>query len=169
MKTLMNRALLIVLLLSCSPFVQAQEEDMPPPSEERMKEIKAQKSAYLTTKLGLTPEQAQSFWPIYNQFDEEREANRRAMRELNKSIRKDGAPMTEAQANDLLEKGLASRQRELDLERLYTEKFKKSIGAVKTVELHKAERDFNKEVLRRYREKMEGGKKRSGGGGQQHH
>lgn len=165
----MNRAFLLLLLLACSTFLHAQEEDMPPPSEERMKEIKAQKSAYLTTKLGLTPEQAQGFWPIYNQFDEEREANRKAMRELHKSMRKEGTQLTEAQANDLLEKGLASRQRELELERSYTERFKKSIGAVKTVELHRAERDFNKEVLRRYREKMEGGRKKTGSGGQQQH
>ncbi|MEO8588680.1 MAG: hypothetical protein ABI432_04875 [Flavobacteriales bacterium] len=159
----MHRTLLALVLLTGTSFIHAQDDDMPPPSEERMKEIKAQKSAYLTTKLSLTPEQAQTFWPIYNQFDEEREAVRREMRDLIKGARKNGAAMTEAQASELLEKGIASRQRELDLEKAYTERFKKNIGAVKTVELHKAERDFNKEVLRRYRERMEERKGAPGG------
>jgi len=163
MKTLIHRTLLTVLLLTGTTLLHAQDDDMPAPSEERMKEIKAQKSAYLTTKLSLTPEQAQSFWPIYNQFDAERDAVRRDMREQMKSARKAGAAMTEAQASELLEKGLASRQRELDLEKSYMERFKQNIGALKTVELHKAERDFNKEVLRRYRERMEERKGSSGG------
>lgn len=163
MRTLIHRTLLGLMLLMGTTLLHAQEDDMPPPSDERMKEIKAQKSAYLTSKLSLTPEQAQHFWPIYNQFDEERETIRRSMRDLMKGAHKEGATMTEAQASDLLEKGLAARQRELDLEKLYSERFKKSIGAIKTVELHKAERDFNKEVLRRFRERME---ERRGGGGQ---
>ncbi|HMC98351.1 MAG TPA: hypothetical protein VKG92_11885 [Flavobacteriales bacterium] len=163
MRTLIHRTLLAVLLVTGTSFIQAQDEEMPPPSEERMKEIKAQKSAYLTTKLSLTPEQAQNFWPIYNQFDEERETLRRSMRDQLKDARKEGSTMTEAQASELLEKGLMMRQRELDLERGYMDRFKKSIGAVKTVELHKAERDFNKEVVRRYRERMEGHKGAPGG------
>ena len=166
MKNLIHRTLLGLMLLMGTTLLHAQDDDMPPPSDERMKEIKAQKSAYLTSKLSLTPEQAQNFWPIYNQFDEERETIRRSMRDLIKDARKDRTTMTEAQASELLEKGLAGRQRELDLEKLYSEKFKKSIGAIKTVELHKAERDFNKEVLRRFRERME---ERRGGGGQDGH
>lgn len=156
MKNLNLRTLLAVLMLSSTYFVSAQDDDLPAqPSEQKVKEIKAQKSAYITGKLGLSPEQAQSFWPVYNQFDAEREKLRSTLRESMKEAKRQGTAMSEAQASELLEKGLASRQRELDLEKTYNEKFKKAIGAVKTLELHKAERDFNKELLRRYREGQE--------------
>lgn len=147
-------ALLSLVMLAPMPGV-AQPDDMPPLSEERLQEVKAQRTAYLTTKLGLSTEEAQRFWPIYNEFDAEREKLRKELRDNIRSVRKDGGNPSESEAKDVLEKGLALRQRELDLERDYTGRFTKAIGAVKVVELHRAERDFNREVLKRLRERME--------------
>jgi len=163
MKYRMNRSLLLAaMVFTSAPFLHAQEEGLPPLSNERMKEVKAQKSAYITSKLGLTPDEAQKFWPIYNEMDEKQDAIRKDMRELHKGQKKEGVEMTEAEAAQLLDKGLASRQKELDLEKAYAEKFKTSIGAVKTVQLRQAERDFHREVLKKFRERMED--KRGGGG-----
>jgi hypothetical protein len=156
MKHLIAISLLMAALFTAPLQLRAQEDDMPPLSEERIKEIKAQKTAYLTTKLGLTSEEAQRFWPVYNEFDEAREKLRREMREVMRTGRSSGEPMTEAAAEQLLARGLSIRERELALERTYKDRFVKVIGAVKTLELHKAERDFQREVLRRYRERMEG-------------
>jgi len=47
--------------------------------------------------------------------------------------------------------------------RKYSGEFKKNIGAVRTVKLYQAERDFNKELLKRMRER--GGDQRGGGQG----
>ena len=63
--------------------------------------------------------------------------------------------MTEAEAGQLLEKGHANREQELALERAYDDRFKKAIGAVKTLQLQKAEHDFNREVLRKFRDRVE--------------
>ncbi len=156
MKHLIALTLLMAALFAVPFQLRAQEDDMPPLSEERTKEIKAQKTAYLTTKLSLTSEEAQRFWPVYNEFDEAREKLRREMREVMRTGRRSGEPLTEAAAEQLLAKGLSIRERELALERTYKDRFVKVIGAVKTLELHKAERDFQREVLRRYRERMEG-------------
>jgi hypothetical protein len=153
--------ILCTLLLHTTPS-RAQEDDMPALSEERIREIKAQKTAYLTTKLGLTPEEAQRFWPIYNEYDKVRDEHRRELRELVRAGRKNDQDLTETQAQEVLNKGLIVRQKELDLERTYKDRFVMSIGAVKTVELHKAERDFQREVLRRYRERSGGPEGRPG-------
>lgn len=155
MSTLLFRTLpLAGSLLIGALTVHAQDDDMPPPSGERMKEIKAQKSAYITAQLGLTPEEAQQFWPIYNEMDEKQDALRREMRALHKGAKGDST-LTEAEASQVLDKALQNRQKELDLEKTYAERFKKSIGAVKTLQLKKAERDFNKEVLKRFRDRMD--------------
>ncbi|MBK7382461.1 MAG: hypothetical protein IPP83_10310 [Flavobacteriales bacterium] len=153
MKTLL-RITTLFLLLAPAFHATAQDEDMPPLSSDRLKEIKAQKTAYLTTKLGLTSDEAQRFWPIYNEYDDAREKLHKEMRELHKSASRDGA-LDEAKAREVLNKGLDIRTRELDLGRTFSDRFVKSIGAVKTVQLVKAERDFNREVLRRFKEKME--------------
>ncbi len=120
-----------------------------------MREIKAQRTAYLTTKLGLTPEEAQTFWPVYNAYDDAREANRKEMRRTMTPRDAEPEELTEEQAAQRLNQGLELRQRELDLERTYKDKFVKAIGARKTVALVRAEHDFNREVLRRLRERMD--------------
>ncbi len=146
------RTLLLVIVPMLALSTMAQPDDMPPPpSAERLKEIKAQKAAYLTTKLELTETEAQQFWPIYNAFDDAYDVLRKEQHDLHRAARN----ASEADAEALLDKTLAHRQRELDLERTYTERFKKSIGAVKTLKLQKAERDFHREVLRRFKERMD--------------
>ena len=36
--------------------------------------INAQKVAYITRELDLTPQEAQQFWPVYNEFETQRKA-----------------------------------------------------------------------------------------------
>lgn len=147
----------ILFLTFCAAVftpVLAQDADDDQLPNEKIAEIKAQKSAYITSKLALTTEQAQQFWPIYNEYDAKQDEIRKEARQLGRGARSSGSKLTEAQASDMITKHLANRQKEMELEKLYAEKFKKSIGAVKTVELRLAEQDFNREVLRRLRERM---------------
>ncbi|MEZ4738051.1 MAG: hypothetical protein R2818_01515 [Flavobacteriales bacterium] len=147
---------LSILFGSMSLFVGAQEHDPPELSPERLKEIQAQRSAFITSALSLTPEESQRFWPLYNEMSDKREALRKEHRQLHHGMRKGQERPSEAEATAILNKSLIIKQRELDLERDYTERFKKAIGAVKTVGLERAERDFHREVLRKYRDRVEG-------------
>lgn len=164
MKKLIHHTLVLLLTLPLfAPAAMAQDDDLPPPpSAERLKEIKAQKAAYLTTKLALTESEAQQFWPIYNAYDDAQDALRKEMHDLMKEGRQAGEGLSESQASALLDKALVNREKELELERTYSVRFKQSIGAVKTLRLHKAERDFHREVLRRFKERMD---ERRGGEG----
>ena len=147
---------ILALLLGASPLlVTAQEPPAPELSADRMKEIEAQRSAYITTALSLTPEEAQRFWPLYNEMATKRHGLRKEDRELHRGLRKNEKDPSEAEAEDILEKSLTIKARGLELERSYTERFKNAIGAVKTVKLNKAERDFHREVLKKYKERME--------------
>jgi len=152
MKTLITRTLPILVMLVCTLSATAQP-DMTPPTPERLREIKAQKSAFITAQLELTPEEAQRFWPIYNEYDDKQDALRKEMRSLINGPEAD-KELSESEAAVILDKGLLHRQKEIDLEKTYQERFKKSIGAVKTLKLRKAEHDFNREVLRKFRDRM---------------
>ncbi|MCK5170615.1 MAG: hypothetical protein KAQ75_12115, partial [Bacteroidales bacterium] len=55
-----------ILLISVITFafsLNAQES-----KSDKQQEIKSQKIAFFTDKIGLTPEEAQIFWPIYNDY-----------------------------------------------------------------------------------------------------
>jgi Skp family chaperone for outer membrane proteins len=162
MRTLVKYTLFL-LLSATATFVSAQDDDMPAIPEERMQEIKAQKTAFLTQRLDLSPAEAEKFWPIYNQFDKELDANRKEMRAEHKTLKKD-TELTEAEASAAIDKEMAGRQKELDIRKKYAADFKKTIGAVKTLKLGKAERDFRKELIKRFRDRMDdrrdGGRRR---------
>jgi len=160
MRTLVKTALFL-LLATTALNTTAQDDDMPAIPEERMQEIKAQKTAFLTQRLDLSPAEAEKFWPVYNQYDKETEANRKDMRAEHKAAKKD-TELTEAEASAAIDKELAGRQKELDIRKKYAAEFKKTIGAVKTLKLAKAERDFRKELIKRLRDRME--ERREGGG-----
>lgn len=160
MRTLVKHTLLL-LFTAAALNTAAQDDDMPAIPEERMQEIKAQKTAFLTQRLDLSPAEAEKFWPVYNQFDKELDANRKEMRAEHKAAKKD-TDFTEAEASAAIDKEMAGRQKELDIRKKYAAEFKKTIGAVKTLKLGKAERDFRKELIKRFRDRME--ERRDGGG-----
>jgi septal ring factor EnvC (AmiA/AmiB activator) len=152
MRTLFNRVLLIAAL-SIPACAIAQDDDMPQLPEGRLQEIKAQKTAFLTQRMDLTPEEAQKFWPVYNQFDKEIEANRKDMREIRKEMKETGT--SDAEASKSLDRMLAALQKELDIRKQYTGEFKKVIGASKTLRMFKAEKDFNRELVKRIRDRVD--------------
>ncbi len=162
MKNPLKYLLIGISIATASVAFAQDDDDGPPIHEERMKEIKAQKSAYLTQKMDLSPEEAQIFWPIYNQMDDELETNRKELREHVRSLKKSGTEMTEQQANDLLDRELAMREKEVQVRKKFDPQLRKAIGAQKLVKLHKAERDFHREVVKRFRDRKDG--ERSGGG-----
>ena len=102
----------------------------------------------------LSPEEAQKFWPVYNQYDKEIDANRKEMHANHKALKSD-AELSESEASAAIDKELASRQKELDIRKKYSAEFKKTLGAVKTLRLTQAEREFQKELIKRFRDHKE--------------
>lgn len=153
MNTRMLRPLLFLLLTPLA-FGTLQAQDGAPQhpalTAERLQEIKAQKSAFITQRLSLTTEEARTFWPIYDRYDADMEATRKEMRS-DRRERKGSGTLTEAEASKAIDENLQNKQDQLDIRKRYVAEFKKSIGAVKTLQLEGAERDFNRELLKRIR------------------
>ena len=157
----LTKSALFALFANAALFASAQDDEMSGLPEDRLQEIKAQKTAFLTQRLDLSPEEAQKFWPVYNLYDKEVDANRKEMRTNHKAAKKDD-DLTEAEASAAIDQQLASKQKELDIRKKYAGEFKKTIGAVKTLKLAKAEREFQKELIKRFRDRMD--ERREGGG-----
>lgn len=149
MKTLRKISLLFIgVTLSMLSFAQPPHEGGPHgDNKERQEKIKALKVEYLTTQLELSPEEAQKFWPIYNEFEEK-------MRTLEKSRRKslkasEGKQLTDKEVNALIQMNFDTDQDILDLRKEYDLKFKKALSVQKVGKLYKAEKDFRHELLRK--------------------
>lgn len=113
--------------------------------------VKAQRAEVFTRVLDLSVEEAQMFWPIYNEYDERREKlmrrNRRSLEELRN--------MSNEQADELIKSHFDWRRSELELEIELTQKLRKALPPSKIARLPYAEREFRESLLRRLQERRQ--------------
>lgn len=139
-------ALLLLIIGAASATANAQRR-----SEEEIKKIQDAKVAIITNRLNLTPEQSTGFWPMYNEYSQKRREIHRAQRKIINDKKAEGQN-DEAVLNNLKEVQ-ELRQKELDLEKEYQNKFLKVITASQVIELYKAERTFNDMLIQRLKQK----------------
>ena len=134
----------------------AQPGGGPPPGEKK-EQIEAMKVAFLTRKLDLTPQEAQDFWPVYNQFQDEVENLREAHRKARKSAKDDFDEMADKDVEKLVDSEIAFRQNELDILKKYHAQFKQKLPMKKVARLYRAEEEFKRDLLKRIQDRREGG------------
>ncbi|WP_051359811.1 hypothetical protein [Adhaeribacter aquaticus] len=137
---------LTLLLVFCINAVPALAQDNPVSREERIQKIKNAKIAYITEKLNLTSEQAQKFWPVYNQYEEEKWALKRKSRVFRDTSIE---ALSDQQVREGLNRRMAVREEEVALERQYMDKFLKVISVKQVALLYRSEREFTKVLLQK--------------------
>ena len=112
--------LILFVILGVFSGTKAQDGD-----ESKAERIQALKIAFITQKLQLTAAEAEKFWPVYNQYDNE-------IRSLPKG-------------GDVI----PTDEKLLNIRKKYMPPFEKVIGPQKLNKLFNAERDFRDILIRR--------------------
>ncbi len=107
--------------------------------------------------MSLTSSEAQAFWPIYNEHEENLEDIRRRERTQIRSKMLDFEALSEGEAADLLQQTIALEREKQQLNIRFLERMSKVISAKKTFLLIKAEEDFRKRLLREIQQRRRGG------------
>lgn len=142
----------IIIAFLCATAVVAQNDTSD--KKDRHAKIQALKVAHLTEQLNLTAEEAQKFWPIYNEYEEKMHDLRRSERkEVIGKIKNDLETMSDEEANKLIKKGIELRSKEVSTYRMLIENLKGIIPPKKILLLRKAEEDFKRKLLERYKNK----------------
>lgn len=118
-------------------------------SPEAMKKIQAAKIALITERLELTPEQAEKFWPIYREFGKERQEIRKEFDQARRTF--DPNKATEEENKKMLDMANQVKERQLKLEREYSQRILKVITSRQLNNLRKAEIDFKDMLIKRLR------------------
>ncbi|WKD86913.1 hypothetical protein KCTC32516_02293 [Polaribacter huanghezhanensis] len=145
--------LIFSLLISMQLFSQERGSNQ---------KIKALKVSYITEKLVLTPAEAAKFWPVYNKFEKERYQLYHVERaKMKKKIEVLGGidKLTEKQAEAFTKDMLALEKLDYDTNVRYQIALKKVISYKKMIKLQIAERDFNRQLFRRYKNRKSKDKK----------
>lgn len=121
-------------------------------NKEKREQVKALKVSYFTTELNLSSEEAAKFWPVYNAFEEKQFALRHnRMKQLIKKIDEMGVNISDKDANTYLKQLEDNEEELLNLKKKLVNDLKPIIGPVKTLKMFKAENDFNKKLLAKYK------------------
>jgi len=137
---------LFILLFTITVFAQHKDND-----RER---IKALKVSFITEKLNLTAKEAQNFWPIYNAYDENsRKYKYEDMRNIRKEIKENIATLSDAKAEELLNK-FVTAENNLHKERVnLITNLKKIMSPKKIILLKATEDDFNRKLFDQYKKR----------------
>jgi len=116
----MKKYLLLFLMLTGVLFANAQRQ------QSRSEKIQALKIAFITQKLELNPQEAQTFWPVYNQYQKE---------------------LSDFYANKS-DNVLENEEKLLNIRKKYKPSFEKVLGPQKLNSFYTAERDFRNVLIR---------------------
>ncbi|MCA0931989.1 sensor of ECF-type sigma factor [Lutimonas saemankumensis] len=143
----MNKKIIICLAFLLSGLITSAQER----GRER---IKAFKTAYITQELDLSSEEAEKFWPVYNEY--EKKLFDLKVREVKKSmqlIKESGGPdsMNDEESKNVLNKMLSvEKEASVTREKMYV-KLSKVLTPQKLLKLYHAENNFNRKLLNEYR------------------
>ena len=116
--------------------------------QESMREIQSQRVAFFTIEMGLTPEEAQVFWSLYNQYTEKRNKLVEAQKKMMKGFTAEKVTvMTKVESETAANTFIKLQQQENDLAQEYHKKFMNVLPATKVLLMYKAEKDFMQSLL----------------------
>ena len=142
----MKKTLIIVtVLLSTLVFSQR-------PGKEK---IKALKTALITEKLDLTVEEAQKFWPVYNDYEKKIERLRKKDRlEVGQKLNKTGVNnLSDSESNKLIDAIIHIKEQELAYWKELVGSLRAFLPPQKILRLKKAEDNFKRMLLERLKQR----------------
>lgn len=138
----------VILFLGLAVYAQK------PTTAYDKEKLEAARVAFITNRLDLKPEQAEKFWPIFNQYNEERTKMMDKVSSLNRESMQE---ITEARAKEIIQKRFSIQQQLLDREKNFMEEITKVISLQQAIKLGGVNREFTRQVYQRNRGGREGG------------
>lgn len=119
----------------------AQQEDKSKYDKEKLESAKV---AFITQRLDLSPEQAEKFWPAYNQHSKKK---RSLMKEIDRLVKED-EEITDERAAAVIERKFEIQQQILDSEKAFMKHIVKVISPVQAIKLDNVNKDFARHIYR---------------------
>ena len=100
-----NLIFTLILLTSFSIFSQESKSD----------KVEAMKVGFITNKLELTAKEAQTFWPLYNEYNSKLEKLRKTKKSDFDDLKNKSENITDKELEAFINEVFASKQKELEL------------------------------------------------------
>jgi len=153
---MMNKTWLLTILICASFAFTASAQ--PGKWADKREKIEALKVAFITQELSLTPKEAQQFWPVYNQMEDELKAVRKAKwaNRVQAGTQLNFDKMSDEEIEYAINKDLDASAQEIAIRRKYFAEFKNVLPMRKVGLLYRAEERFKMKLLNELKKKQEG-------------
>lgn len=123
-------------------------------NKEAHDQIKSLKIAHISSALNLTNEEAEKFWPIYNTYDNKISTLRHnsIFKYIKQTDATDIAKLSDKEANLKLQELIDDEEDYFKTRQKFIIDAKKIISSKKIILLKKAEDDFNRKLLKKYKD-----------------
>ena len=113
-----------------------------------MERFNAQRIAFFTEKLRLSPTEAQEFWPVYNQYQTEKNKIIETRKELTRNLVQNQQTLSDNEIEKIGNDYIASVIEEAELLQIYHERFKEVLPIRKVMRIYSTENQFKNYLLR---------------------
>lgn len=124
--------------------------------EDRIERVKALRVAYISEKLSLTSEEAQRFWPVFNQFDDKMDGLHKQKRQLMFKLRPENASkLSEKETTVLMDEDDKLEQEIQNNRRQLVKNLQGVIPNQKILMLRQIEVEFKQKLLNQMKKRRE--------------
>lgn len=138
-------ASLVLIIANSSVFAQ-EEGEKPLSKKEKIEQLKI---AYFTSELTLTTEEAEKFWPIYNEQSTQLLTERKLQRKTGSELKDNFETLSEKEMSAKVKIIFDSEAKSVEIKKEYNLKIAEVIGIKKATKLLSLERKFKKELLKK--------------------
>ena len=138
----------LMLVISGMTYAQPGRGKMGERAEER---IEAFKIAFFTEKLQLSPEESKTFWPLYNQFENERETLRKKYDLEGKRFEL----MSDKEVENAIMQHVEMEEQMVKLRRDYVRRFMEILPVRKVAMLQRIDTEFKRTLLEEMKKRRE--------------
>ena len=139
--------LFTILAIICQMEISAQTAN-----RER---LEAYKIAFFTKRLNLTSQEAEKFWPVYNEYQNMRNKIQLERQELNRNFNQNGLNMSDRELSEAGDRLIGLEVREAALAQEFHKEIKTILTPVKIMRLYQAENQYRLQLLKELQERKE--------------
>lgn len=140
-------ALMITLVLNCAVYISGQNPNMD--------RINAYRIAFLTRRLNLTPQEAEKFWPVYNEYQNNKVKIQSERQNIVMNFNQNALNMTDKEMSAAGDRLVELEVKEAALLQDFHNKIKLILPPVKVLRLFQAENQFRQQLLDQLQERRE--------------
>ena len=144
----MKKLIISLIILTIFPVLKLTAQNP------NLEKLNAYKIAFFTRRLSLTSQEAEKFWPVYNEFQDKRNAIQIERQKLNRNINQNELNMSEKEMIEAGDKLIALQVQEATVSQDYHKKFRDILSPAKVLRLYQAENQYRLLLLNELKDKQ---------------